>query len=1312
MESKLIILKRVACFLLLIPLMSLTTGWADELKLTSSSERGCVVSFVPGDYKIETIKYGGKKYELIKSKKWGYWGKKGEPMIPSRSVVLAIPDGAEVEVKLRSSNFREVNSVRILPIPFVRKDKNNLSKEYYKEGEIYNQRGYWPQQPYMVESPGYFGDQRIIRIHLFPIQFNAIENKIRIYSELIINVSFMGPEKPKTDIKRRNETIYKRAILNYSENRSGQKKENSVVKKRIKKAVNGEFYKIPITKEGIYKITGSFLKKHKIDIESIKPSTLKILNNGGRELSRDIGDHSSDTLTENPILLFGMDDNSFDKSDYILFYGRGVNGWEYNPSENRYEHYINHYTDKNIYWLVFNDDLSGKRVVTKKQATPSGAETVESFQEHIFLENEMNNPWKGGIHWLGTLFSNNNKSKDYSVVLRDPVGGSQNLYFRFKFLGHTYGTHMFTIKWNGNVVKNVQFTGAYQKIDETSKSVSDIGTQNTLTLQYTGYGSQPQAYIDWYEIGYERKLKPFSGTVRFFSPEEEGYYKFHLSGFSKEPLVLDVTDIGNIKKIELLSSSGNWTFTDSIESYSPRIYIACDESGFRSVETIIQDSPSDLKNPSNGADMIIVSHGEFIEEAERLKSMREEQDTLSVEVVDVEDVYDQFSGGLFDPVAIRNFIRFAFENWSVAPSYLLLFGDGSYDYKSILPYSQKNWIPPLEYDGWSDDGARASDDWYTYVSGNDYYMDLSVGRIPVQNREEAKIAVDKIIEYETSNNMGDWRNLITIVADDEKAGSQSMNEITHTRASEYIASEIPPPFDITKIYLTEYPEVITAEGRRKPEANTDLIESINRGTLFVNYIGHGNNKLWAHEWIFHRDIDFPNIDNQKKLPLFFAATCSFGWYDNPEEQSFSEILLNTENRGGIGVIASNRLCIASYNEALDRTFVSNLLGSQDTRLRVGDALRVAKLALSNTVNNEKYHLLGDPSLRLSSPRNLCLFTTIEPDTFKALSKIEVRGQIEKNGQIWDDFNGTATLKGFDSKKDVTYTTEAGSQISYTLWGNPIFRGDVEVNQGRFEASFIVPKDISYGAHTARLSCYFSNDQTDGHGSKDSIEVGGSSELIDTKGPEITIYFKGHENFVTGEMINQDPELITRIRDDKSGINITGEIGHKIMLTVDGEQNNDVTEYFHYDEGSYLEGTLQYQLTGLELGEHQITLKAWDNANNSSTQSILFRIVPREEIRIERVFNYPNPFSTSTHFTFEINQDAEIEIKIYTTSGLLIKHIERVEAQPGFNMIHWDGLDDMGDRLANGVYLYKIIAKAHIDGKRIRKEVLGRLMIIH
>ncbi len=304
------------------------------------------------------------------------------------------------------------------------------------------------------------------------------------------------------------------------------------------------------------------------------------------------------------------------------------------------------------------------------------------------------------------------------------------------------------------------------------------------------------------------------------------------------------------------------------------------------------------------------------------------------------------------------------------------------------------------------------------------------------------------------------------------------------------------------------------------------------------------------------------------------------------------------------------------------------------------------------------------------------------------------------------------MKGFDSKKDVTYTTEAGSQISYTLWGNPIFRGDVEVNQGRFEASFIVPKDISYGAHTARLSCYFSNDQTDGHGSKDSIEVGGSSDLIDTKGPEITIYFKGHENFVTGEMINQDPELITRIRDDKSGINITGEIGHKIMLTVDGEQNNDITEYFHYDEGSYLEGTLQYQLTGLELGEHQITLKAWDNANNSSTQSILFRIVPREEIRIERVFNYPNPFSTSTHFTFEINQDAEIEIKIYTTSGLLIKHIERVEAQPGFNMIHWDGLDDMGDRLANGVYLYKIIAKAHIDGKRIRKEVLGRLMIIH
>ena len=610
-------------------------------------------------------------------------------------------------------------------------------------------------------------------------------------------------------------------------------------------------------------------------------------------------------------------------------------------------------------------------------------------------------------------------------------------------------------------------------------------------------------------------------------------------------------------------------------------------------------------------------------------------------------------------------------------------------------------------------GARASDDWFTYVSGNDSKMDLAVGRLPVQTVAEAKTVVDKIINYEKETLRGDWKGLVTIVGDDEKAQRGNENETTHTRASEYLAENcIPPLFNLRKIYLTEYPEEITAEGRRKPKARDELIEQINRGTLLVNFIGHGNEDLWAHERVFQRDTDLPLLQNSVKLPLFYAATCAFGWFDNPKEQSFTEELLTIEGKGAICVISATRFCSAAPNEALNKAFMNRLFSENGQTLRIGDALRAAKLDVISTSNNEMYHVFGDPCMRLGSPKYRVIFNSMEPDSFKALSVIHVDGQVVKNGETWPDFNGNLLLRGFDAKKDVTYTTQYGTKISYKLPGNALYRGENRIQGGQFQASFIVPKDISYGGHTGRLSCYFWNDATDGGGYWDDIEVGGSTNLIDTEGPDINLSFTGQENFTSGGMLSMKPELVASIKDNDSGVNITGEIGHKIILTIDGTQKEDITEYFQYNEGSYLEGMLTYVLNYLSQGEHDITLKVWDNSNNSSTNSLTFITIPGDELRLENVLNYPNPFSSSTHFTFYLNQDASVEIKIYTVDGRLIKRIREFPGEPGFNMWPWDGLDDQFDPLANGVYLYKVTARTQMNGKDLSKSIIGRLMIMH
>ena len=704
--------------------------------------------------------------------------------------------------------------------------------------------------------------------------------------------------------------------------------------------------------------------------------------------------------------------------------------------------------------------------------------------------------------------------------------------------------------------------------------------------------------------------------------------------------------------------------------------------------------------------MIIISPSIFFEQAQRLKDMRETADTLQVMVVNIQDVYDEFSWGLTDPTAIRDFMVSAW-NWEKRPKFLLLFGDATYAYeKHDEEYT--NWIPTYELDTNSEKTASALDEWFVRVNGNDNDSDMAVGRFPVQTEEEARIVVDKIIGYETAGNFGSWRSVITLVADDVQKGTELPDsfERTHVDASETLYNTtIPEAFNVRKIYLTEYKAVIEAEGRRKPEAKEDLFEQINLGTLIVNYIGHGHESVWAHEQVLLQPGDLPRFDNSGMLPLVFGATCTFGRYDFTDKQSLAENLFLMEDRGCIASIGASRECFADPNEELNQSFLKWMLSEHPPR--VGEALRLAKVQRGNTDNNEKYNLMGDPALRLAVPRERIQWISLDPDSFKALAVTKVGIQ----DSAFQNFSGTAILSAFDSDKARVYEFTDNSntyQLNYHLPGNTLFRGQATVDQGKLNGSFIVPKDISYGQNRGRISLYAYNDQKDVIGFRNAISIGGSADIADQDGPDVRLYFKENPGFVTGGLIQSDPELVAEIEDKLTGINMTSEIGHKMMLTLDDTQK-DVSDYFQYDKDSYLKGTMQYKLSGLGEGTHTLSLKAWDNANNSSTSSLIFQIVPRGELRLQEVLNYPNPFSSSTHFTFMISHAAEISIKIYTVDGRMIRNLTGIWAEPGFNMIGWNGEDEVGDPLSNGVYIYKIQAKADIDGNSVTVSEISKLM---
>ena len=1293
----------------------------DDVQLVSASDQDCVVLFSPKNFRLDTLILNDHRYQKVHFYLVSYAGEPGAPMIPCRAVVVGIPLHGDIRISVSDADFVEKQGIRLLPIPRLNRE-DGLPWEDYREGSAYRQPGFSPGSLLEAEEPEFFGDQRIVRIRIYPVQFNAGENKIRHYTKILFRVAFEERrEDVRPDIRSTDETIYRQAMVNYSQAKKWRKAPGKKQRRREKSLQTGGVYKIPVSQEGVYQVSGGYLNSQGVNIGSIEPSTIKIYNNGGRELPRALTSSRPDSLIENPILLFGMEDGRFDAGDYFLFYGKGVTGWEYDKVGGSYHHYINHYTDKNTYWLMFNDGKSGQRIETVSSSDPQvpGIQTISTFRDLVFDEQELTNHMKSGIQWGGPLFIAPASNRSFNPGIYDPIP-NDTLRFHFQFMGGALGLNQFQILFNNQVVKAVQFSGPSQgggpRINLYSTSadlpVASPSSDGVLSFYYQGGDQGSKAYLDWYEVEYGRYLRAREGRLRFYSSRTEGCFDYQLSGFGDEPILLDVTEIGNIRRMELRSISGGWAFVDSVQSGIPRDYIAVQSSAFLTPDGIQQDELSDLRDTSQNADLLIITHRDFYDQALRLQAMRQEHDSLSVLVADIQDVYDEFSWGIFDPTAIRDFVRFAYENWSVSPAYLLLFGDGDYDYRNVQYSADNNWIPPFEYDGLTESGSRATDDWFTYVYGYDSKMDLAVGRIPVQTVEEARTVVDKIIQYETDPVRGDWRSLITMVGDDEKARYGNENEITHTKATETIAEDIIPPlFNFKKIYLTEYPEEITVEGRRKPEARADLIEQINRGTLLVNFIGHGHEHLWAHERVFDEQTVLPLLQNGEHLSFFYAATCAFGLFDNPEVQSFTEELINSEGKGAIGVVSATRFCSAAPNEALNKAFMTYLFTDQGPTLRLGDAMRLAKLNTYSTVNNEMYHIFGDPALRLGVPRYRASITNIEPDTLKALSLILVEGEVVKDGIDWTDFDGQIAVKTFDSKKAVVYTTQYGTQLSYLLPGNAIYRGETQADDGQFQVSFIMPKDILYGGQTGRITCYYWSDEADGAGYWDNIVVGGSGDLVDIEGPEITLFFEGREDFVSGQLITGDPELVAEIKDSQSGINITGEIGHKIILTLDGEEKINVTDYFQYDEGSYLQGKIHYELTGLESGDHDLTLKVWDNANNSAVQAITFRVIPQGELRIEEVLNYPNPFRSSTYFTFQLSTDAEVVIKVFTVDGRLIRRFEPIMADPGFNMIPWDGRDDVGDELGNGVYLYKITARSHEGETESKVEVVGRLMVM-
>ncbi|MCB9283708.1 MAG: type IX secretion system sortase PorU [Lewinellaceae bacterium] len=1098
------------------------------------------------------------------------------------------------------------------------------------------------------------------------------------------------------------------------------------------KLSDGVLYKIGIPKAGVYKIDYDFLVNQLgISPGSFDPRNLQLLGNGGGMLSEQVSDPRIDDLVENTILVAGQDDGSFDPQDYILFYAEGPHDWSY--EENTFKFQMNVYDTRNYYFLKIASS-PGQRIAPI--ASVQGGYTTATFDDYLRKEDEKVNlldkydlTQGSGRQWYGDYFKNQ-EAYTYDLNLEN-LDNTEKVQMRVQFAGRADSPTTFQVIAGGQSITSPNIPGTVlTNPNATYASAVELDTSLTVTpgilpvtVKYMKKnGITSEGWLDYIQLNFRRKLI-YNGAQLLFRDTrtlDHPNATFQIGNAGSALRVWDITDPLHPGSIEGTLNGSTYSF--GANTGELREFVAYQNDASLLVPEAVGAIPNQNLHGIDNVDMVILYHSSLFEEAKRLADHRSSHDGLEIALVDIAQLYNEFSSGKQDATAVRDFCKMLYDR-NDRFRFLLLFGDASFDHRNIGGEGNQYVVCYQTEESDNPIFAYPSDDFFGLLSEGEGAintnddLDIAIGRLPVRNLEEAKGVVDKIINYDSNPDcLGDWRNRVVFVADDED------NDI-HRGDADGIAVDVSenfPILNIDKIYLDAFNQISTPGGKRVPSATESLNNHLFRGVLSITYLGHGGAKGWAQERVLQIP-DIVNWDNFDKLPLFITATCSFSGYDDPSFTSAGELVLLNRNGGGIGLYTTVRAVYASTNETLTRAVNEEMYIPEDGKGQcLGEIFRKAKNKAGGKENSRKFTLLGDPSLRLALPQYDIATTAIngtdvnsgQPDTIRALQKVTIAGEVrDANGATLESFNGLIYPSIFDKAVEYKTLGQDGSPIrTYKLQKNVLFKGRVSVTQGKFQFTFVVPKDINFNFGKGKISYYAENGLLlDASGQYQDLVIGGTdpNAAADDQGPQVDV-FMNSDDFVFGGITSASPILLVQLEDDL-GINVVGNsIGHDLTGVLDENTQKTflLNDFYEAKLDDYTQGEVRFPLSELAEGRHSMRVRAWDVANNSAEGYTEFVVASSAEVALKHVLNYPNPFVNATCFQFEHNlenQEIDVQVDIYTISGRLVKSLEERIFSEGSrlslgNCIQWDGRDNFGDPLAKGVYLYKIKVQAVNTGE--------------
>jgi hypothetical protein len=1107
---------------------------------------------------------------------------------------------------------------------------------------------------------------------------------------------------------------------------------------------SGNWYKIAVKGAGIYKIDIPFLSSLGINTTNLASDAIRVFGNGGGMLPEANNISRPDDLEENEIMLVDGGDGVLNGTDYILFYSNGPDQWLKDSVNKKFIHKKNLYSDKTYYYLSIGGN--GKRISSSvNNFIPTI--TVTSFDDHLFHESDTINFLSSGKEWYGEEFANtpgHSLTRNFSLAIPNLQTTSPVKIVSDCLARSVSIASRFDVSVNGQVIQQIGIPavggGIYDAVAQEIQSTTTGNTSQSnvsLTYNYVPGSFNSQGWLNWFELFSRRNLSMNSIDQLLFrdwNSVGNNIGEFIIAGANQATQVWDITDPIAPVKMQTNLQGSDLKFINSCAGL--REYVAFNASNFLQPVAMGKVANQDLHGLAP-ADFIIVTTALLLPQAQRLGQFHQSKNNLRYVVATTDQVYNEFSSGVPDPAAIRDFVKMFYDrsatNPSGRPKYLLLFGDASFDYKDRIN-NNTNLVPAYENNNSLDPLATyTSDDFFGFLDDDEdinsliriNQLDVGIGRIPAKNAEEAKNYVDKLEAYYSRESLGPWRNNQLFIADDEDFNLHLQDAEVLTATSQTVA----PVFNITKVYLDAFKQESGAGGSRYPQANQAINNQVYNGTLIWNYSGHGGANRLAEEVVIDQDI-VNNWNNANRLPLFITATCDFAPYDNPTVNSLGENILLRPKTGGIALMTTTRVVFSFSNRIINNNYLQFALQPDTNGIykSLGESIRVAKnytyQTFGDIANNRKFTLLGDPALTLAYPilklraTNVNGLPATQADTISATEKVVMGGEVtDVKGNLLPDFNGTVYPVVFDKVQTInTLANDPASQVTgFQAQNNILYKGKASVTNGKFSFTFKLPKDINYQYGKGKLSLYAENGSSDGNGFFTNFIIGGTGNDIgnDKEGPVIKAYLND-EKFVNGSVTNENPVLIVRLS-DSSGINTAGTgIGHDIVATLDNDNRQYfiLNDFYEADLNSYQQGVIRFQLPVLSAGLHSLKIKAWDVLNNSGEYILEFTVAKDEELVLNHVLNYPNPFTTKTQFWFEHNrpgQNLQVRVQVFTVTGKVVKTLKQTINDPGNRSceVEWDGRDEYGDKLGRGVYLYRLTVTAP-DGKK--KERIERLVV--